>query len=272
MVATPQPHHSGALPAAPPADLSLPPPAVRAGAAARIFQKLGRHLRHPINRFVARYSLVPNDPRLAVEHFDWAPGLEARWRDILAEVERTLPKSLPAIADLAPDHHGINPDHRWKSVFLLGYGHRMSPLVARFPVTWAAIRDIPGLFSAIISVHEPGTHLKRHRGVTKGMITVHLPLRVPRHATERCRIDVDGAIHVWRDGELFIFDDTYEHEAWNDSDELRIILLLHVLRPLHGLGGTVQRLFFRALQRSQFVREARRNVLAWSATVASNDI
>lgn len=234
-----------------------------------LIREIGGRARHPLNRIVAQFSRLPNDPVLSPSIFSWSARLTSRWRRIRFEVARAMPVQLPSVADLAPDHLGINPDRLWKCVFLLGYGHRMPEMCARFPETWAAIRDIPGLFSAMISVHEPGAHLERHRGVTKGMLTVHLPLVVPRDA-DRCRIEIDGEVHVWREGRLLVFDDTYEHETWNDTDEARVILLLHILRPLRAPGSWLQALLFMMLRRSSFVRDAARNVRAWCATTGAD--
>lgn len=234
----------------------------------RQIRRYGGRLRHRINKILARYSEIGDPPVFDPAIFDWTPLLQRHWRTIQAEAEQVLSRQagLPSLVDLSPDHAGINADGGWRSFFLWGYGFRIDDACACCPETTRLVEQIPGLMTAMFSVHVPGTHLSRHRGVTKGMITVHLPLKVPRDA-HHCRIDVDGQVHQWREGELFAFDDTYAHETWNDTDEVRILLLLHVRRPLQAPGSWLRELFFWAIRRTAFVRDAHRNIEAWSARV-----
>ena len=82
--------------------------------------------------------------------------------------------------------------------------------------------------TAFFSVLRPRTHLPAHNGVTNSRAIIHLPLIVP----EGCRFRVGGETREWRVGEAWAFDDTIEHEAWNDSDEPRVILILDAWNPL----------------------------------------
>jgi aspartate beta-hydroxylase len=80
----------------------------------------------------------------------------------------------------------------------------------------------------LFSVFTAGTHLLPHRGVTNARLVAHLPLIVPRD----CALRVAGEDHVWREGEVVVFDDTYEHEAWNRSDAIRVVLIFDIWNPL----------------------------------------
>ena len=73
----------------------------------------------------------------------------------------------------------------------------------------------------------PGTHILPHTGVTNIRAVVHLPLIVPAD----CAIEVGGETHAWRVGEVVVFDDTFEHHAWNRSDQRRVILLMDTWNP-----------------------------------------
>lgn len=220
-----------------------------------------RRARHILNRFIARYSLVGNPPVFDPAVFPWTGELETHWREIHDEVRSILadPRRVPSLGDISPDHQRLDQRRSWRAFFLWGYGHRVDQNCARAPRTAALVDRIPGLITAMFSVHEPGTHLPRHRGVTKGMITCHLGLIIPDDP-ERCRIAVEDQVYSWAPGRFFIFDDTYKHEVWNETDEDRVILLIHVRRPLRGAGKWVERLFFRALQLSPFVQRVRANL------------
>ncbi|MGC6727993.1 aspartyl/asparaginyl beta-hydroxylase domain-containing protein, partial [Escherichia coli] len=91
--------------------------------------------------------------------------------------------------------------------------YRVDENLARCPHTSQLIEQIPGLNSAIFSILAPGTHIPAHRGVTKGLITCHLGLVVPRDGDVRMRIG--NRTVRWAEGETLVFDDTYDHEVWN---------------------------------------------------------
>ena len=79
----------------------------------------------------------------------------------------------------------------------------------------------------LYSVFTPGTHLLPHRGVTNTRLVGHLPLIIP----EKCALNVGGELHEWREGRVVVFDDTYEHEAWNRSDRTRVVMIFDVWNP-----------------------------------------
>jgi aspartate beta-hydroxylase len=76
-------------------------------------------------------------------------------------------------------------------------------------------------------VFTPGTDLLPHRGVTNARLVTHLPLIVPPD----CALNVGGALHVWQEGRVVVFDDTYEHSAWNRSDAMRVVLIADIWNP-----------------------------------------
>jgi aspartate beta-hydroxylase len=79
----------------------------------------------------------------------------------------------------------------------------------------------------LYSVFTPGTHLLPHRGVTNTRLVGHLPLIVP----ENCALNVGGEVHHWQPGKVVVFDDTYEHEAWNRSQQTRVVMIFDVWHP-----------------------------------------
>ena len=75
---------------------------------------------------------------------------------------------------------------------------------------------------------KPHTHLPPHTGTSNVRSIVHLPLLIP----EGCRFRVGADTRAWERGKAWVFDDTIEHEAWNDSDQVRIILIFDIWHPL----------------------------------------
>ena len=81
--------------------------------------------------------------------------------------------------------------------------------------------------SLYFSVLEPGSRIAPHTGITNARVIAHFPLIVP----ENCRFRVGGETRVWSEGEALIFDDMTVHEAWNDSDRIRVVLIADLWRP-----------------------------------------
>ena len=97
-------------------------------------------------------------------------------------------------------------------------------VLSRLPQAQVPLRSPSALFSVL----QPRTRIPPHTGVANFRLVVHLPLIVP----PGCGFRVGGETREWRIGEAWVFDDTIEHEAWNDSDQPRAILILDVWNPL----------------------------------------
>ncbi len=225
--------------------------------------RIGKKLRRRVDALIARSSLVPNAPVLNARDFAWTRLLRDNWREIRAEALHVLenPAAVPLLDEVSPDHKRIAPPGKWRSFFLRGYGCDIEENMARCPHTTALVRQVPNLNSAFFSILAAGAHIPAHRGVTKGLITCHLGLIVPKGDV---RMRVDRKIVRWTEGATLMFDDTYEHEVWNDTDETRVVLLVQFGRPLRGPGKWLADLFLWGVRHTAFVREARDNIALWS--------
>lgn len=127
-----------------------------------------------------------------------------------------------------------NPD--WTAIHLLQNGRRVEANAAHCPVTMELLArlpqpQIPGASpNAMFSLLAPRTHIPPHTGVANIRLVAHVPLIVPSD----CRFRVGATERSWVVGEAFVFDDTIEHEAWNDSDELRVVLIFDLWAPALG--------------------------------------
>jgi beta-hydroxylase len=230
----------------------------------RSILRVGKRLRPFINRILVRYSLVDDRAVFDPSSFSWTSELEANWEAIRREAEAILADGdqIPPLRRISPDHGRIAPSDHWKSFFLYGYGLRSARNCQRCPQTARLIERVPALQSAFFSIMTPGTHLMKHKGPTKGLMTCHLGLMVPRQR-DNCLIEIDGVNYHWREGKTLVFDDTYKHEVWNDTAEERVVLLIHFLRPLRFPGNLVRWLFLTAIKLSPFVRDAHRKQRQW---------
>jgi aspartate beta-hydroxylase len=121
----------------------------------------------------------------------------------------------------------------WTGYYFYRYGERRAANCDDCPRTARALDPLPLSRipkhgpEVLFSVFAPGTHLLPHRGVTNTRLVGHLPLIVP----EDCALNVAGEIHRWVEGRAVVFDDTYEHEAWNRSARTRVVLIFDIWSP-----------------------------------------
>lgn len=227
-----------------------------------LFQ-IGKDLRPKIDRLIMRDSRIPDAAVQDKSFFPWIAKLEQQWEAIRDEAVRIRTEDIPSLGDLSFDHGRIAADRRWKAFFLKGYGHRLVVNASRAPITAAAIERVPGLVTANFSVLEAGGHIARHWGMTKGMLTYHLALKTPAER-DKCRMHLEGPdkVHVltWEDGQSFLFDDMFNHEVWNESDEDRYILLIQIKRPCRWRGNLIQEAFLKAVRHSRFVTDIRKAI------------
>ncbi len=127
-----------------------------------------------------------------------------------------------------------NPD--WTAIHLLQNGERVEANASHCPVTMDVLSRLPqpdiagAAPNAMFSLLAPRTRIPPHTGVANVRLVAHLPLIVPAG----CGFRVGASFREWRPGEVFVFDDTIEHEAWNDSDELRVVLIFDLWAPAIG--------------------------------------
>jgi aspartate beta-hydroxylase len=141
-----------------------------------------------------------------------------------------MPANAPAATIFGP----LNRSPNWSAYHLFRHGQRVEEHCRRCPMTTALLESLPLLRipdhspEILFSLLKPHTHIPPHAGVINGRLTVHLPLIVP----ENCgALRAGGDARGWRDGECLIFDDSYLHEAWNDSEQTRVVLILDVWNP-----------------------------------------
>ncbi len=175
------------------------------------------------------------------EEFPWLEQLEAATGDIRGELRQILRDDfrdfVPYVTypDTVPLDQWAELNHslRWGALHLYLAGNVVEQNCRRCPQTLAALSvvpqpQMPGRSpSAMFSALKPKTRIPPHTGVANTRLVVHLPLIVP----DGCGFRVGNETRPWREGEAWVFDDTIEHEAWNDSDLPRVILICDVWSP-----------------------------------------
>ncbi len=215
------------------------------GAASRGFEQ-------SLDLVLGKRQLYLQQPRLyyfpglpQIEFFDradfpWLARLEQSTAAIAAEAAALLKdgnafqpylKADPARPQL--NRGGLFNNRDWGAFYLWEDGQLAADNAARCPHTMAALEQLPlprikgRSPNVLFSLMRPGAHIPPHTGILNTRLIGHLPLLVP----PGCELRVGNEVREWRTGEAWLFDDTIEHEAWNRSDQTRVILLFEIWRP-----------------------------------------
>ena len=204
-----------------------------------------RHIMYP---GLPIHEFYPRDP------FPWLEALEAKTDAIQAELQNLISTGSEFNAYLesnterpAFDSHGMADNDDWGALYLWRNGEPVPENQALCPVTTEAMNALPLVFSGqrcpniLFSRLRPGAKIPPHNGMINTRLIGHLPLIIP----EDCGFRVGNSTRTWNVGEAFLFDDTIEHEAWNNSTEDRFVLIFEVWRP--ELTEAEQRLSTRML-------------------------
>ena len=187
------------------------------------------------------YPFLPADEFFDDHYFPWFADIEAKTDAIRAEVEALMADPGDALRPYVRMEKGsplnkwspLDQSLAWGACFLWEYGAPNQAVLDRCPATAEALAsvpqsNIPGRApTAFFSILQPRTRIPAHTGVTNTRAIIHLPLVVP----DGCGFRVGGETRSWEVGKAFAFDDTIEHEAWNDSDQPRAVLIFDVWNP-----------------------------------------
>jgi aspartyl/asparaginyl beta-hydroxylase (cupin superfamily) len=187
------------------------------------------------------YPFLPADEFFDRAHFPWLNRLEAATPIIRAELQAILEGVDPGIAPYIDMPPGTPPNLwstldrslDWSALHLWRDGERLDAVCQQAPRTAKLIETLPLAHipdrapAVFFSILKAGKTIPPHTGVTNIRSIVHLPLIV----TGNCGFRVGNETRQWREGEAFVFDDTVEHEAWNHSDQDRVLLILDCWNP-----------------------------------------
>lgn len=160
------------------------------------------------------------------------PEMQAELRAVLADGGDFAPY-VEANSDRPRANNPLINDPKWGAFYFWRNGEIVQENAARCPVTMHALENAPMPLIdrrspiALWSLLKPDTHIQPHHGLLNTRLICHIPLIVP----DDCAIRVGNETRSWREGEALIFDDSFEHEAWNKSNDTRVILLFEIWRP-----------------------------------------
>lgn len=234
------------------------------GRAIDLANRLGERFLRWLDGYYGKHSLVGDHAFFDTGAFPWVRGIEAQWEAIRTELDDVLGdlEHLPNFQDISTDQYSLTQDDRWKTYFLYGYGFQVESHLARCPRAAAALAGVPGMTTAMFSIFGPHKRIPPHVGPYKGVLRYHLALKVPEPASA-CGITVRGETRHWVEGASLVFDDVWEHEAWNDTDDVRVVLFVDFIRPMRAPAAWLNRAVLKAIAYSPFVQDGKARHQAW---------
>jgi aspartyl/asparaginyl beta-hydroxylase (cupin superfamily) len=205
----------------------------------RIFAGLQKpYLQEPL---LLHYPRLPAIPFYDRALFPWIEALEAATPMIQGELLEVLARKPEDFAPYIAFPPGtpvnqwgeLNHSHRWSSFYLWRDGVRQDRACELCPRTAALLEELPLMYQAgfaptvIFSQLDARTRIPPHTGSVNHRLLAHLPLILPGPAAFR----VGAETRAWEMGRAWVFDDTIEHEAWNDADQPRVIMILDLWNP-----------------------------------------
>lgn len=211
-----------------------------------------------------KYAVNGNLPVYNTSDFPWVKEVESEWLTIRSELEDVMKRrtELPSFQNIMPGVDAINNDNDWKTFFLAGYGIESERNCRRCPETARILKKIPGMKTAFFSILSPKKHIPAHKGPFNGVLRFHLGLIVPE-PKEQCRIRVHDQIVMWEEGKGIVFDDTFDHQVWNDTDGFRAVLFVDFVRPIKFPFNLLNKLMVFAAAYIPAMQEASENQKRW---------
>jgi len=179
---------------------------------------------YPLQRPNFYYPDLETHPIHDATRFRWVAQLNAAFATIRSELDAIL-KGRAGFVKVFDENTG---DGEWAAFLLNVYGFEVTENTERCPHIMSILETIPGVCGFVcISAIAPGTHILPHCGVSNARLRCHLPLKIP----EGCRLRVGDQIVHWKEGQSIVFDDSFEHEAWNPSKNARFVLMFDIFHP-----------------------------------------
>lgn len=194
-----------------------------------------------------------------IDEFSFLPKVLNK-RDILVreitqllEQEAHIP-SFQHIAQLPEGRRKTLVDENWKNLVFFLNGEQITDNCQLCPeITTVLEEDIPNVRTALLSVLHGNTKIAEHRGEQNGLLRLHVPIIIPDGG--ECGLCVDGQVRKWSEEKAMIFDHSFLHSAWNESDEIRVILIVDFERNLRFPWSSINRLAVKTLAKTQYFQD-----------------
>lgn len=170
------------------------------------------------------YPDLPHEPIFDSTALTWVDRL----KDAYGAIRTELDSCLAARQGFEAAYPAFVDSGGWATMWFYLYGQRFEENCRRCPETVKVIESVPRLAGwASYSAVAPGTHLRAHCGATNAKLRLHFTIRSDMGS----RLRVADRFYEWREGDVMVFDDSYEHEVWASGSRTRIVLILDFYHP-----------------------------------------
>ncbi len=198
-----------------------------------------------------RYEYLGDGPAIYPKNsFEWEKLFEGKHELIFSELQNYINTISQPTSYF--NYEMVNKHGAWKTIPLMSWGVHFHKHKRHFPETYKLVKQIPNLVSLSFNVLEPKSNIKPHFGDTNAMVRCHYGLQVSGELPD-IGFRVKDEQQAWKEGELLIFCDGYVHEAWNNTDKQRIIMLFDVILPEYKskkrriCGTVLSSIFFQSM-------------------------
>ena len=239
------------------------------------FRLISNKLMYKVSRVLWRLydnqSLVGKKSIISNDYFPVLAEMEKNWLKIKEELDGIMKyrDSIPFFDEVSKENATISVGKKWRTFGLFGFGYKFEKNCKQVPYTTEILEKLPKIRTAFFSILAPGAYIPPHRGHTRGIISGHLCLTLPREY-DKCGIKIEDKTYQWHEGKAFLFDDTREHQAWNKSKEERIVLLFNFDRPMKKFGFLIHNLTAKIFQKSQYMKDVLKKMNLFQNKFQSN--
>lgn len=191
--------------------------------------------------------------------FSWIKYIEENYEKILAEyLSLKGINKLSDIHTISHEQHSVVEKEKWMFFPFYAYGIPFEENLKLCPETAKALESVPNFTTVFFSILKPGTYIKPHRGAFMGYLRYHLGVVIPEDY-KLCGIKVEDVTYHWQAGKSLVFDDTFVHDAWNNSTTERVVLYIDIIRPMPKPLMVFTKILTKLISKSLFIQNAIRN-------------
>jgi ornithine lipid ester-linked acyl 2-hydroxylase len=218
----------------------------------------GKRFISVVEKVIAIY--VENKSVFPSSQFPGVAFLEANHAHIEREYLRVKSqKVFYDITGVSEEQKKVVNKSEWEFFPFYIYGNKIHDNLQLCPETAKCLASIPNLTTAFFSVIKPQTFIKEHRGAFKGYLRLLFGVKVPKAYT-KCGIKIENKVYHWENGKSLVFDDTFLHEAWNYSEEERVVLYVDFIRPMPYFFVTLSKGLTKLISASPYVQNSLKNL------------
>jgi aspartyl/asparaginyl beta-hydroxylase (cupin superfamily) len=221
-------------------------------------------LNYKISRFFCKFIIINSEKIFKLYKINKLPNFDIDFKKSFLFLKKEILEYLnynllQSASNISQEQLRIENKHKWKVLVLKLFNIVNVKNCNNLPKLYSIIKKHKNIKSVIVSKLEPNSHIKPHRGVFNGLVRYHFGIKIPKDK-EKTFLKLNGEKKYWKEGDSFIFDDTEYHEAVNDSEEDRIIIMVDYERPLPWFLKPLNKFIIYIIKKSPLIQNSIENM------------